>query len=151
MINIISYKDTIESFYKLLLTTQDEITNINLSEDKWSLCEIIGHLVDSASNNHQRFVRLQFGELLDFPAYDTEPWVSTQKYNTMDWDRLITLWYSYNGLLLHIIENIEEAKYKNVWVNGQAYITLEELIYDYYRHLNLHIEHFNKRMGELEG
>ena len=66
------FKGLIDSFHEQVLKTQGEITKIKLAEDKWSLREIIGHLIDSASNNHQRFVRLQFGDLLDFPAYDGE-------------------------------------------------------------------------------
>jgi hypothetical protein len=28
--------------------------------DKWSKKEILGHLIDSAANNHQRFIRAQY-------------------------------------------------------------------------------------------
>ena len=143
------FKGLIDSFHEQVLKTQGEITKIKLAEDKWSLREIIGHLIDSASNNHQRFVRLQFGDLLDFPAYDGEEWVRTQKYNIMNWDVLVALWYNYNCVLLRIIENIDEIKLKNVWVIGEDVISLEQLILDYYRHLELHMEHFCKRREEL--
>lgn len=143
------FKGLIDSFYEQVLKTQDEITKIKLAEDKWSLREIIGHLIDSTSNNHQRFVRLQFEDLLDFPAYDPEEWVRTQKYNIVNWDVLVELWYNYNCVLLHIIENIDEIKLKNVWVRGEEAISLEYLINDYYRHLEWHMEHFSKRLKEL--
>lgn len=149
MIETILFKEKVEMFYKKLLAIEYQKASIKLSDDKWSLCEIIGHLIDSASNNHQRFVRLQFCDLLDFPAYDTEPWVSTQKYHSMNWEMLITLWYSYNYLILHIIENIDETKLKNVWVKGEESLTLEFLISDYYSHMDLHIEHFKNRLEEL--
>jgi len=118
MLNTKRFKGLIDSLYEDLLRTHVEITDIKLSEDKWSLKEIIGHLIDSASNNHQRFVRLQFGDLLSFPAYDAEEWIKTQKYNIMNWDVLVTLWYNYNYLLLHIIENTNEIMFGNVWVRG---------------------------------
>lgn len=149
MLDAKRFKGLIDSFHEQVLKTHDEITDIKLAEDKWSLREIIGHLIDSASNNHQRFVRLQSGDLLDFPAYDGEEWIKTQKYNSMNWDVLVTLWYNYNCLLLHIIENTDEIMLGNVWVKGEDTIPLEQLINDYYKHLELHMKHFNNRREEL--
>ena len=146
MIEIKFFKEKVDLFYKELLAIDAQKASIKLSEDKWSLCEIIGHLIDSASNNHQRFVRLQFDDLLDFPVYEAELWVSTQKYNSMNWEMLITLWHSYNYLILHIVESIEKTQLKNVWVRGDEALTLEFLITDYYRHMDLHIEHFKNRV-----
>lgn len=146
----VSFKEIVDKFYNELKEVDMQKVKIKLSEDKWSLSEIIGHLIDSASNNHQRFVRLQFGDLLGFPAYDTEPWVKIQSYNTTGWETLVTLWYNYNVLLLNIIQNIDKANYKNIWVKDENHTyTLEEIIIDYYRHLHVHIEHFNNRLKEL--
>jgi hypothetical protein len=149
MLDTKRFKRIIDSFHENLLKTHDEITDIRLAEDKWSLREIIGHLIDSASNNHQRFVRLQFGDLLDFPAYDGEEWIRTQKYNSMNCNVLVKLWYNYNCLLLHVIENADETTLENVWIKSEDAIPLEQLINDYYKHLELHIEHFNNRQEEL--
>ncbi len=149
MLDTKRFKGLIDSFHEQLLKTNVVKTEIKLAEDKWSLREIIGHLIDSASNNHQRFVRLQFGDLLDFPVYDPEEWVRTQNYNNIDWDVLVALWYNYNCVLIRIIENIDEIKLRNVWVKGEDTISLEQLINDYYKHLELHMEHFSKRRKEL--
>lgn len=99
----------------------------------------------------KRFVRLQIDDLLDFPAYDGEEWIRIQKYNGMSWDILIPLWYNYNCLLLNVIENADDATLQNVWVENEDTIPLEQLIYDYYKHLELHIEHFNNRQKEAYG
>lgn len=151
MLDTKRFKEIVDSFHENLLKTNDEITNIKLAEDKWSLKEIIGHLIDSASNNHQRFVRLQFGDLVDFPAYDGEEWIRTQKYNCMDWDILVTLWYSYNLLILHDIENVEKTTLENTWIINKTVIRLEPLINEYYKHLELHTGHFNNRQKEITG
>jgi len=149
MIDTKRFKGLIDSFHEQLFNIHHGITNTKLTEDKWSLREIIGHMIDSASNNHQRFVRLQLGDLLDFPVYDAEEWVSTQNYNNIDWDVLAALWYNYNCVLLQIIENIDGIKLKNVWVKGEDTISLEQLIFNYYRHLEFHMDHFSKRLKEL--
>ncbi len=150
MLEINYFKSLVESFNSLLQNSDLKITGINLSEDKWSLKEIIGHLIDSASNNHQRFVRLQFGTLRDFPAYDGEEWIRIQGYNKMDWELLIKLWHNYNMALLNVIENIDERALSNEWIGADIKISLEDLIIDYYRHLDLHIKHFTERQSELE-
>lgn len=151
MIDIIGFKTTVEAFYKQLLEVDSEIGRVRLSADKWSLKELLGHLIDSASNNHQRFVRLQFDDLLDFPAYVAEDWVNKQSYNTMDWNVLVALWYHYNLLLINIIENMNIETYGNVWVKDEDTIKLDELIEDYYKHLAYHIGHFTNRVKELAG
>ena len=116
------FRNIVDSFNDRLAGVPGDITGIKLSEEKWSLKEIIGHLIDSASNNHQRFVRLQFGDLIGFPAYDAETWISAQKYNEMDWIDLITLWYSYNRILLNVIEGIDDKALDNAWkVSERSY------------------------------
>ena len=71
---------------------------------KWSPSEIIGHLIDSASNNHQRFVRAQFQDDLVFPGYEQDAWVDTQKYRDAPWHEIVTLWRHVN---LHIARVME--------------------------------------------
>lgn len=150
MLDIKRFKEIVDSFHNDLLKVQDEITNVKLADDKWSLGEIIGHLIDSASNNHQRFVRLQYDDLLSLPAYDGEKWVKTQRYINMKWSVLVPLWYNYNCLLLNIIENADVKAFDNVWVKGEDALPLKHLMNDYYKHLELHIEHFKTRLQELQ-
>lgn len=150
MFKISEFKERIDNFYNELTNVEGDITEINPSENKWSLKEIVGHLVDSASNNHQRFIRMQFGDLIDFPAYDGEKWIKAENYNGMDWEVLIALWYSYNILILNLIGNVSEASLENVWIKDEKAFTLEELIHSYYEHIDTHIGHFRGRVGELE-
>lgn len=149
MTEIKEYRETVEKFYKQLEGIPDAITAIKLTEDSWSLREIVGHLIDSASNNHQRFMRLQFDDLLNFPVYEAESWVKTQHYNSIAWSTLVGLWYSFNCLLLNIIEHIPQQAMTNVWVKNEEAMPLSELIPDYYKHMKLHMEHFGKRYIEI--
>lgn len=149
MVNTARFEEIVEAFNVRLAEVPEDITGIKLSEDCWSLREIIGHLIDSASNNHQRFVRLQFDDLLDFPAYDGESWVKVQNYAAMDWKCLIALWYSYNCMLLKVIGHMNNASLDNVWVKGEEALPLLQLVNDYYRHLEWHIHHFEGRVKEI--
>src|ERR1043165_7115315 len=71
-----------------------------IAADDWAPIEVLGHLIDSAANNHQRFVRAQFTDDLVFPGYEQNYWVSSQMYAEESWLELIQLWSSYN-LHLH--------------------------------------------------
>src|SRR3954470_5646711 len=70
--------------------------------DRWTIKEVIGHLIDSAANNHQRFVRAQFVDELVFPKYEQNEWVRCQAYNDADWQELLELWQRYNRHLAHV-------------------------------------------------
>jgi hypothetical protein len=75
---------------------------------KWSRKEILGHLIDSASNNHQRFVRAQFTGDLVFPGYRQEEWVAAQRYADAPWDELIGLWRGYNLHIARVIDLVPD-------------------------------------------
>ena len=137
-------------FYEKHRGLSDDITSINLAAGAWSLKEIIGHLVDSAANNHQRMVHLQLTAELRFPEYFAEPWIGVQHHNGIAWDTLFSLWRNYNLLLANIILNIKEDCLKHVWVLEDKSITLEHLVTDYPRHLRDHLAHFEKRLDELK-
>jgi len=150
MIEIEEYERVFVAFRERLRNTPAAVASVKLSEDFWSLKEIVGHLVDSASNNHQRFVRLQEEHRSRFPAYDGESWVAVQRYRDADWSILVDLWIAYNRLLLWIVRSVDPGAWSNVWEIGGEEHTLEWLVKDYYRHLRWHIEHFTERLAELQ-
>ena len=109
----------------------------------WSVKEIVGHLVDSASNNHQRFVRLQVSDGLVFPDYsqDKDARVSIQRYQETPWDDLLSFWRSFNYHLSRVIRTIDKRCIDHIWVlDGDTSITLGELMIDYLRHLRDHLQ-----------
>jgi hypothetical protein len=122
-------------------------------EGQWSGRQILGHLIDSAANNHQRFVRAQFTADLAFPGYEQEQWVRAQQYQDEDWSVLVQLWQSYNLHLVHVIACIpDEVLSRPRWphtldriawqpVSAVEPTTLAYLIHDYSGHLNDHLQH----------
>jgi hypothetical protein len=122
------------------------------SPDNWAPIEILGHLIDSAANNHQRFVRSQFTDDLVFPGYEQEGWVSVQKYHDASWTDLIQLWSSYNLHLGHLAasipadtltkarttHNLDQIAFK--LVDKSEATTLEYFIRDYVDHLQHHLD-----------
>jgi hypothetical protein len=108
--------------------------------DKWSKKEILGHLIDSAANNHQRFVRASCNAAASFPTYDQNDWVRIQQYNESEWEELVELWSAYNRHLSDVIERIpEEAMSSPCNIGKEEPVTLEFVVKDYLRHLRHHM------------
>ncbi len=100
---------------------------------------MIGHLIDSAANNHQRFVRAQQGPLV-FPPYAQDHWVGCQRYQDRPWDEITGLWYAYNRHLAHVIRQIpEDRQLVPCTVEENTPVTLGFLADDYVRHLRHHL------------
>jgi hypothetical protein len=122
-------------------------------EGGWSAKQLLGHLIDSAANNHQRFVRARFTEDLVFAGYDQEQWVAAQHYDEEPWSALIELWRLYNLHLAHVLSRIPEpiltqprhphSLDKTAWqpVNADEPATLDYVARDYVGHLRAHLVH----------
>ena len=107
---------------------------------KWSRKQIIGHLIDSASNNHQRFVRAQQTASLSFPPYEQNHWVASQHYNDRSWGDLVSLWHAYNAHLSHVIAKIPDGHLgAQCVIESSNPVTLEFLVSDYVEHLRHHL------------
>jgi hypothetical protein len=107
--------------------------------EKWSKKEILGHLVDSAANNHQRFIRTQY-ENVPTIFYDQNKWNSLSHYQELDSKHIINFWALYNRHLLEIIKRIPQERLHLKCNSGDdSHHTLEWLINDYVRHLEHHL------------
>jgi len=129
-----------EAAARLLSLTEDE-ARVPLAEGKWSAKEVVGHLIDSASNNHQRFVRAQEVDRLVFPPYEQNHWSASQHCNDRGWSDLIALWHAYNAHLAHVIPYIPDGKLAVQCVIEHDHpVTLEYLVTDYVVHLRHHLD-----------
>ena len=139
--------ENLRHFEQILTDASQRLTQISeaqseerLAPGKWSRKEILGHLIDSASNNHQRFVRTQLSSEVSFPAYAQTQWVEMQEYQSESWENLIRLWAGFNRHMLHLISHISEDRADNRCVVGGAQpVTLRFLVEDYIRHLEHHL------------
>src|SRR5947209_11752003 len=109
-------RETISKFELVLATAPRKLVDISENDaarkagpDRWSRKEILGHLIDSAGNNHQRFVRAQLAPRLDFPEYDQNLWVGAQSYATEPWTDLVDLWAALNRHLLHMLKAMPDS------------------------------------------
>ena len=139
--------ETADRLAALLVTIPPKLTELSdaLSSEKsdggrWSKKEILGHLIDSAANNHQRFVRAQFAAHLDIAGYQQEQWVSAQDYAGQPWTDLVDLWSLLNRHLVHIIRRVPaDCLPHTISIAGREPVTLEFVIDDYLAHMEHHL------------
>ncbi len=146
------YQDFIESTESNLRDMHDDFAAQPYGPGKWLRKEVLGHLIDSAANNHARFVSALLTQELIFNAYDENRWVKIQNYKEAPWQLLITLWSSYNKHILYFVDSIPEEILSEprdehnldiiCWEKPPAEepVTLEYLINDYFAHMQHHFE-----------
>ena len=145
------FKQTIEAATPRLLLVSEGQSEQPRTEDHWSSKQIIGHLIDSAANNHARFVLAQLKDDLLFAGYEQDGWVRVQQYQKAPWPQLVELWRAYNLHLLHVMSCVPQEKLLNQCtqhslrkiafetVSESEPVTLEYLMKDYVVHLKHHL------------
>ncbi|MEM9936226.1 MAG: DinB family protein [Bacteroidota bacterium] len=136
-----------------LLALSEAETSNKPSPEKWSKKQMLGHLVDSAANNHQRFVRIQHQDQLIFPGYEQAKWVEQQQYQEADWEMLVEFWTLYNLHLGRVISLIPDELFYKVFEPNDHNLhsiamrtvgrgegsNLAYFAYDYVSHLEHHL------------
>lgn len=108
---------------------------------KWSRKEILGHLIDSACNNQQKFVRVMQQPQLEFPGYRQDDWVDLQNWADANWKDMISLWESYNRHIAYLIETIDSRYHENtITIEGVGPFKLSFIMPDYVEHLKHHLK-----------
>ena len=138
-------KKILDETPKMLLNFSDEAASKIPAPGKWCKKEILGHLIDSAGNNHQRFVRMQIENKLNLPQYKQNEWVEVQKYRNRNWIDLVKLWMGLNMHIVHVFENVDASKLGNTALFPEyGELTLQFIIDDYVDHMEHHLKQMMK-------
>lgn len=116
-------------------------------EGAWTKKQELGHLIDSASNNHARFVRAALGPGdYEGPGYAQDAWVGLHGYQDLPWEDLVTFWCSYNLLMEHMVSRIPQDRLNTPCsIGGGTAVSLGWLIEDYMVHMQHHLDHILAR------
>ena len=134
-----------------LRAISEEQSRIRRAPGAWSPKEIIGHLIDSASNNHGRFVRAQQQEEMIFPGYDQNAWVAAGRYADLPWFDIVMLWERYNLLIAHVMDAVPDGERLRARARHNLHLiafnavdertptTLDYFMRDYVAHIEHHL------------
>jgi len=134
---------------RLLVLSKDIITERRNTQNR-TIKQIVGHMIDSASNNTHRIVHLQYQESpLRFPNYaingNNDRWIAIQNYQDEDWKSMINLWKYSNWHIVHVIKYVDSSKLDNQWFySEERLISLKAGIIDYLRHFKLHLDEIDE-------
>jgi len=133
-------RQIVETTAMKLKTLEEPVLQAKPNPRTWSIQEILGHLIDSAANNHQRFVRAQHGEVLVFPDYVQDTWVRVQGYKDSPWSEQVELWRLYNRHLAQVLALIPDEKLAvECRIGANEPVSLRYLAEDYVVHLKHHL------------
>jgi hypothetical protein len=147
----IELRNTLEQALPALRALSDEEASRPYAPGKWTRKEVIGHLIDSATNNHGRFVRAQLDDALVFTGYAQDDWVRVQRYRDAGWGPLVDLWYGINSHLAHVMRSAAEDELRRPRVEHNLHVTafrpvptdapatLGWFMQDYVEHLRHHL------------
>ena len=134
-----------------MLSVAEQVAARRPAPGKWSIKEIVGHLIDSAAHNHQRFVRAQWTDDLLCAGYDQNAWVASQHYQDAPWSDLVTLWRAFNRQIARTMallpadvrerprarHNLDQVAFRTV--SADQPVTLDYFMRDYVEHLKHHV------------
>jgi hypothetical protein len=129
---------------KLLALPEAVIANRRNRQNR-TIKQIVGHMIDSASNNTHRIIHLQYqSSPLIFPDYanlgNNDRWIAIQNYQAEQWEGLVQLWKYAHWHIVHVINNVNPEKLTNEWISAlDEKVSLEAMIADYLRHFKLHL------------
>jgi hypothetical protein len=148
---------TVTTLRKLLQNVPDRLEK--LSNDRveakpkpstWSPKEELGHLLDSAANNHQRVVRAQFENTPAMPGYEQDRWVAVHSYQRRDWKELIEVWQALNQQLLAAAEAAPDSAWsRTLTIGGSEPLTLQFVLEDYVAHMLHHLQHIGIETADI--
>lgn len=137
-----------------LLSIPDEILETRRNSQNRTIRQIVGHMVDSASNNTHRMVHLQYQPSpLVFPDYanlgNNDRWIAIQDYQTENWHDLVQLWKYANLHLVHVINKVNKDKLANEWTTALGEkVSLKAMIIGYLAHFKLHVSEIEELLNK---
>jgi hypothetical protein len=133
----------------LFVGIDEALSRERAKPDGWCAREVVGHLIDSACNNHRRFILGQTPGLPKFDGYDGDAWVARQHYVDESWADIVAFWTAYNRHLRHVIARTpaEHLLMSAVDPDGSGQVTIGFLMEDYVGHIRHHLEQVRRLMA----
>jgi hypothetical protein len=136
----LDFRAELNDLHGALLALPPELADTPWRNGGWTRKQIVGHLLDSAANNRQRFVRAGSDGSFTGPDYAQAAWVAAHGYDSQSWETLLRWWETEHEILAAVVDHIgEERLESSCAVGNNPPVTLRFLIEDYFRHQRWHL------------
>ena len=133
------FRAELDGLRAALVALPPELADTPWRDGGWTRKQIVGHLLDSAANNRQRFVRAAADGHYEGPQYAQDAWVAAHGYAGQPWETLLLWWEVEHEILASVVDNIPEERLETSCVVGDdAPVSLRFLIEDYLAHQRWH-------------
>jgi hypothetical protein len=137
----VDFRGQLNNFYAALLTISEVQADTPWRKGGWTRKQIVGHLLDSATNNRQRFVRAAIDGRYTGPKYAQDDWVAAHGYENQSWETLLRWWLAEHEILMAVVDRIPDSRlHAKCRVGDDPAVTLRFLIEDYLTHHQWHLQ-----------
>ncbi len=134
------FRSQLQELSKTLRAVSADLANKPWRNGGWTRKQIVGHLLDSAANNRQRFVRASIDGACTGPQYAQDAWVAAHGYADQPWPTLLQWWQVEHEILANIVDRIPEERLNALCTVGDSEpVSLRFLIEDYIDHQKWHM------------
>jgi hypothetical protein len=146
--------ELLEKWEPILLSLNNETIANHHNKQNRTIKQILGHMVDSATNNTHRIIHLQYQPSpLIFPDYASlgknDRWIAIQNYQAENWQNLVNLWKYSNLHIIHVMQNVDESKLRNIWLTATGEeVSLIDMMINYLPHFELHINEISELINQ---
>ena len=135
------FRAELNALHAVLLAAPSGLADTPWRAGGWTRKQVLGHTLDSAANNRQRFVRAATEGAYAGPQYEQEAWVAAHGYASQPWATLLRWWEAEHEILAALVDRIPEERLEASCEVGESpAVTLRFLIEDYLAHQRGHIE-----------
>ena len=146
-----SFRRELDDIHKALLEVSPAVADTPWREGGWTRKRLMGHLLDSAANNRQRFVRASTEGIYAGPKYAQEAWVAAHGYAEQAWETLLGWWKAEHEILAEVVDRIPEERLEaRCMVGSDSAVSLRFVIEDYLRHQRHHLEQIQSEHAQAE-
>ncbi len=138
-----------------LFELPEQTVTVRKNRQNRSIRQILGHMVDSATNNTHRVIHMHYQKSpVTYPDYanlgNNDRWIAIQNFQEEDWGELVRLWAAVNRHMVHLIRHVDESRLNQQWISAlKERVTLREMIADYPRHFKLHLNEISALINQL--
>lgn len=157
-----AFKESYDELSTLISSWETKLANLpeatiskRINSQGRTIRQIVGHMVDSASNNTHRVIHMHYqSSPVKYPDYanlgNNNRWIAIQNYQEEDWAELVKLWVAVNRHFVHLIAQVDEGKLNQQWISAlNERISLRGMIDDYPRHFKLHLNEISALINQL--